>query len=105
MGSIFLTEARFDIEKAAGDSYHSVFEDGIFAASDLGSGRGSIAFNPTVGQHFFAQNQKQGTRAAQRPLFAVFEGLQKLLKLINSSPLKPMNYYIRGVTLWSGPKP
>ena len=72
MGSIFLTEARFDDEKAAGDSYHSVFEDEIFAVSDLGSGRSSEAFSPTVGQYFSCRIRKKEGEPPSGNFLAVF---------------------------------
>ena len=88
MVSIFLTEARFYDEKAAGDSYHSVFEDDIFAVSDLGSGRGSRAFNPKVGQHFSRRTRKKEREPPSGIFLGVFEGRQKPNKMVNSSPLK-----------------
>lgn len=60
---MFLTEARFDDEKVAGDSYHSVFGDDIFAVSGAPE-----HLTPRSGSLFRVEPEK-GTRAAQWQLF------------------------------------
>ena len=50
--SIFRTEAEFECQNAPGETCDHAFEGEISEPSDLGTGGGLGAFDPTVLQHF-----------------------------------------------------